>query len=130
MDDEEGIRELLERMLIRLGHRCRLTTDGAAAVEAFKDARSQGEAFDILILDLTVPGGMGGCEALEQIRALDPTALGIASSGYSSDPVFARFQDYGFAATLSKPYGIEDLKLVLSKALQKRGEDGLADVSQ
>lgn len=128
MDDEKGIRELLERMLTRLGHRCHLTTDGAAAVEAFLKARRDGDSFDILVLDLTVPGGMGGCEALEQIRAVDRNVLGIASSGYSSDPVLARFNEYGFAATLSKPYGFEDLKSVLSELLRKQGEDGKSDV--
>jgi DNA-binding NarL/FixJ family response regulator len=76
-------------------------------------ARSSGRAFDFVILDLTVPGGMGGAEAIVELRKIDPEVRAIVSSGYSNDPVMAHFADYGFCAVVPKPYDCKMLVAVL-----------------
>jgi two-component system, cell cycle sensor histidine kinase and response regulator CckA len=113
MDDEATIRTLGKRMLERIN--CEVTTagDGAECVRAYMAARSSGRAFDFVILDLTVPGGMGGAEAIVELRKIDPEVRAIVSSGYSNDPVMAHFADYGFCAVVPKPYDCKMLVAVL-----------------
>lgn len=113
MDDEEAIRDALGRMLMQLDYDVATTADGAAAVEIFRAARESGPSFDAVILDLTVPGGMGGKEAVRKLLEIDPEARGIVSSGYSDDPVMADFRAHGFRAVLPKPYRLLELKNVL-----------------
>ena len=120
MDDEEGIRDLLSRMLSRLGHRCQVTDEGEMALRVYQDSKDREQAFDIVILDLTVKGGKGGREAIEKILAYDSEAVCIASSGYSEDPVMSRFEDFGFSGVLKKPYGVEDLGRALDQAIKPR----------
>jgi CheY-like chemotaxis protein len=92
--------------------------DGAEAVRAYKAAREAGQAFDVVILDLTISGGMGGQETVAELLALDPAARVIVSSGYSNDPVMANHRTFGFAAVLSKPYRLEQMKETLASVVQ------------
>ncbi|HYL92430.1 MAG TPA: ATP-binding protein, partial [Alphaproteobacteria bacterium] len=89
MDDEEGLRKLLSRMLTRLGHEVQCASDGAEAIVLYETAKASGRAFDAVLLDLTVPGGMGGMEAVVKLREIDPSAKLIVSSGYSDAPVMS-----------------------------------------
>jgi CheY-like chemotaxis protein len=83
--------------------------DGAEALEVYEEARQSGRPFDTVILDLTIPGGMGGLETMKRLRASDPSLKAVVSSGYSSDPVLHDYESFGFKGALSKPYTIETL---------------------
>jgi signal transduction histidine kinase/ligand-binding sensor domain-containing protein/CheY-like chemotaxis protein len=109
MDDEDVIRHAASMVLQRLGHETTTVNDGAEAIRAYQTALAEGRRYDVVILDLTVPGGMGGRLALEGLRQVDPEVRAIVSSGYSSDPVLANYRAYGFCAVVPKPYEIQDL---------------------
>jgi CheY-like chemotaxis protein/two-component sensor histidine kinase len=116
MDDEAVIRRVAGRMLALAGHETTFALDGAEAVQAYVAAKQSGRPFDFVILDLTVPGGMGGKEAVAELLKLDPDVRAIASSGYSSDPVMANPGVYGFRSRLPKPYDIPDLMRAIEEA--------------
>jgi len=117
MDDEEPIRQMARFLLKRFGFEVETAADGAETVRKFAEARAAGRPYALVIMDLTVPGGMGGREAIAHLRALDPRVKAIVSSGYSSDPVLANFRAYGFCGVAAKPYEIGDLARVLREAL-------------
>jgi signal transduction histidine kinase/ActR/RegA family two-component response regulator len=117
MDDEPPICRLLGALLRRSGLTVATTVDGREAVEQFRAAREAGAPFDLVIMDLTVPGGMGGLEALEHLRAIDPGLKAIVSSGYSSDPVLANFRAHGFRGRVAKPYEVAELLNVVRDVL-------------
>src|SRR5262249_23620563 len=94
-----------------------IANDGGEAIERYTTARSEGEPFDAVIMDLTIPNGMGGCEATRRLRELDPGVRAIASSGYSLDPVMANYRDYGFCGIIPKPYRAEELNRVLKEVI-------------
>jgi two-component system cell cycle sensor histidine kinase/response regulator CckA len=109
MDDEDVIRRVAGRMLALAGHEAVFAADGDEAIRAYTAARKSGHAFDVVIFDLTVPGGMGGKEALQELLKTDPGIRAIASSGYSNDPIMANPRGFGFGTSLPKPYDIPDL---------------------
>jgi PAS domain S-box-containing protein len=117
MDDEALIRRLAVRVLHHLGYEAETAQDGAEAIELYVAAKASGKPFDAVVMDLTVPGGMGGEEALRRLLALDEEVKAIVSSGYSHDPVMANYQYYGFKAVVTKPYGVEQLGSVLLQVL-------------
>ena len=110
MDDEFVIRMTAERLFGRLGYELVTVADGQAAIKAFKEARSYGRTFAAVVLDLTVPGGMGGVEAAGAIRALDPEVPIYASSGYNDGPVMTEYAAYGFSGIIPKPYSLDELE--------------------
>ncbi|HBG06810.1 MAG: hypothetical protein A2075_19370 [Geobacteraceae bacterium GWC2_58_44] len=109
MDDEEMIRSLVTEMLSNFGYQVVASSHGAEAVEQYRAAREAGTPFDAVILDLTIPGGMGGREAAQQILTLDPAARVIVSSGYCNDPVMADYRSYGLSGAVMKPYRVAEL---------------------
>lgn len=115
MDDEEMIRSLAMEIFTALGHDPHTTSDGAAALAAYAEAMTRGTPFDLVIMDLTIPGGMGGREAVDKILAIDPTARVVVASGYSNDPVMAHYRDHGFVAMLVKPFRIVDLEKIIAE---------------
>jgi len=115
MDDEEPVRNLLRSSLSHLGCEVLTAADGAETISLYRQALEKNTPIDIVITDLTVPGGMGGRETIGELLALDPDARVIVSSGYSNDPVIARFSDYGFKGVLIKPYRLDELKNALKK---------------
>ncbi|MEJ5347309.1 MAG: PAS domain S-box protein [Desulfosoma sp.] len=117
MDDDPLVRDVLSAMLQQLGLTSETTEEGAQAILCYKKALEAGKPFDAVILDLTVPGGVGGRDVIEKLRALDPQVRAVASSGYSNDPVMSQPQAYGFQAGIAKPYCMEDLQAVLRKVL-------------
>ena len=117
MDDEEVIREVAAEMLKHLGCEVGTARDGDKAVELYLQEKMAGKPFDLVIMDLTIPGGMGGAEALGKIRDIDPEIKAIVSSGYATDPVMAHFTEYGFDAVVPKPYKIEELSNILSEVI-------------
>ena len=117
VDDDELVRELAVCVIGDLGCRVSEADDGAKAIEMYRLAHENGEPFDAVLMDLTIPGGMGGKEAVAGILALDPQARVIVSSGYSDDPVMADFREYGFCACLTKPYELGDVRTVMGEVL-------------
>ena len=124
MDDEPVIRQVLSEMLGHLGYQVVVTEDGAEAVDRYREAKEAGTPFDVVITDLSVPGGMGGREAMTRLREIDPNVRAIVSSGYSNDPVMADFRSHGFAAVVPKPYRLEDLAEVVRRVLASVGGPG------
>ena len=123
MDDEEPILDVMEKLLIRKGFAVSTVRDGKEAVSMYKRSFETGKRFDVVVMDLTIPGGMGGKEAIQELKALDPNVLAVASSGFSNDPIMSDPAAYGFSAILPKPYNIRDLiELVRSLILQNRKE--------
>ena len=122
MDDDESIREVTEKILMELGYEVRCASDGAETIALYQDAARSGRPFDAVIMDLTIPGGMGGKETIQQLLSLDPQATAIVSSGYSNDPIMSDFEKYGFRGVATKPYRIEKLSWVLHDILMDAKE--------
>ncbi len=118
MDDEELVRTIASKLLRHLGYDVTCVQNGEEAIKEFARALEDGREFDAVILDLTVPGGMGGTETIEKIRDLAPGVRAIVSSGYSNDPVMAEYKNYGFDEVAVKPYKIEELSEVLYRMLK------------
>ena len=116
MDDEEEICRLLERMLAHLGYRSAFAQSGDEAVRLYQSALAE-DPFDVVVLDLTVPRGMGGAQTLNALRELDLEVCAVVSSGYSNDPVMARFEEHGFRGVVRKPYVIDQMAEALAMAL-------------
>jgi PAS domain S-box-containing protein len=110
MDDDEMIRDISGAMIKVAGHEVDLAEDGKTAIEKYRAARDSGHPFDVVILDLTVRGGMGGKETVERLRSIDPGVKAIVSSGYSDDAVVSDYRKYGFLARLIKPYKQKELR--------------------
>jgi CheY-like chemotaxis protein len=117
MDDELFLLELLKEALEGMNYQVELSKNGEEAIQKYKTALISGQAFDAVILDLTVHGGMGGKTTVEKLLEIDPQVKGIASSGYSEDPIFANPKEYGFCGAIKKPYSIENLCEVLERVL-------------
>ncbi|MCD4656794.1 MAG: PAS domain S-box protein [Planctomycetes bacterium] len=123
MDDEEIIRNLAQSLLTHLGYKTILAQDGKQAIEIYKNAVKNNETIDLLIMDLTVPGGMGGKEALQKIIQIDPNVKALVSSGYYADPVLAEFKKYGFKGVLEKPYDISELSKIVGDTIKGNHSD-------
>ena len=117
MDDEPAVRDVMAAVLLRSGAEVTTTPGGDAAVAAFVAARDEKRAYDVVILDLTIPGEHGGREVMARLHAIDPEVRGVATSGYSDDPVMARPEDFGFSVSLRKPHTRKELEAALEKAL-------------
>lgn len=117
MDDEEMVRIISQNMLAHFGYEVLQAKDGKEAISLFKEAQQTTAPVDLIIMDLTVPGGMGGREAVQEIHKIDPEAKVVVSSGYSNDPVMANHRDYGFLAAISKPFQLHELKTVVRRIL-------------
>lgn len=118
MDDEEILRDVAGEMLKSIGYEVVLTKDGAEAIMEYKKNKKAGKSFDAVILDLTVPGGMGGEETIKKLLETDPEIKAVVSSGYSSDPIMANFKKYGFIEVIAKPYNIAELSNTLSRVIK------------
>jgi PAS domain S-box-containing protein len=116
MDDEPYLQKLFAKYLSRMGYRVTSVADGQAAIAAVEQSIAEDDRFSVALIDLTVPGAMGGKDAITQIRALCPEVFAVASSGYSDDPIMSRPLEFGFSASLRKPFAISELASVLESA--------------
>jgi PAS domain S-box-containing protein len=122
LDDEESICTLVSCALGPLGYEVTEAHDALSAIDAYETALHEGRRFDIVISDLTLPGGIGGKEAVRRLHAIDPDVKAIVSSGYHSDPVMSNYREYGFCAVIAKPYELEALGRVVAEVLAKAGK--------
>ena len=118
MDDEEILREVAFEILSHLGYTVVVCNDGAEAVALYREAMANKGPFAAVLLDLTVPGGMGGKETVEKLLEIDSKVICIVSSGYCNDPILAHYREYGFRGVVEKPYNMETLGYVLHELLQ------------
>jgi two-component system, cell cycle sensor histidine kinase and response regulator CckA len=119
MDDEESVRLIAGRMLKAMGITLvEHAVNGGEAIDKFKLAREAGHPFDLVIMDLTIPGGMGGKETIKKLLKIDPEVKTIVSSGYTDESILARYREYGFKAMVAKPFTLEQLHDAIAAALQ------------
>jgi PAS domain S-box-containing protein len=121
MDDEEGVRAVMSAQLQTLGYSTECAVDGEEAIRRYRDAAERGERFDVVILDLTVRGGMGGRETIKRLQAIDPAVKAIVVSGFSNDPVMADHEAHGFRGRVSKPFETAELAAALREVIQEGG---------
>ncbi|MBF0329625.1 MAG: response regulator [Nitrospirae bacterium] len=117
MDDEQIIRDLAGEILSSLGYECLFASNGTEAVEVYGRMQSSGTPIDLLIMDLTIPGGMGGDKAITKILEINPDAKAIVSSGYSNDPIMANYAQYGFSGCIVKPYTAQNFSSVIKDVM-------------
>jgi nitrogen-specific signal transduction histidine kinase/ActR/RegA family two-component response regulator len=118
MDDEEMLREFAGSLLENFGYEYSCVEDGTAAISAYQQAFESGSPFDLVIMDLTVPGGMGGELAIKEILKINPAAKAIVSSGYSNHPIMSNYQTYGFKGVIVKPFELDRFFSVLKAVLK------------
>jgi len=119
MDDEKTIRDLVGEMLESIGYSVDFAMNGIEAMELYKTAKESGHPFDAVIIDLTVPGSMGGKETIQKLQEIDPQVRAIVSSGYVNDPVVINYHKHGFTDSIGKPYKISELSEKLYKAIAR-----------
>jgi PAS domain S-box-containing protein len=127
VDDEEAIRDLVEFTLERLGYKVTQAESALEGVEVYRQKLTVGERFDAVILDLTLPGGMGGKEALKKLIEIDPTVNAIVSSGYAMDATMSRYQDFGFRGVIAKPYEAAELGKIVHEVIESSHVNIVAD---
>lgn len=134
MDDDSAIREVAKLILERLGYTVTGTTKGEDAIAVYKEAMGTEREFDVVIMDLTIPGHMGGKDAIKELLKIDPNVCGIVSSGYSTDPIMSDFESYGFSSVVEKPFRVEELSRAIQTVMGKRKslcqDDGQGDDDQ
>lgn len=118
MDDENFVRQVANELLTYLGYEVDLAVDGKEAIDLYKKALAENKPYSAVIMDLTIPGGMGGKEAVAQLKKIDPDIVAIVSSGYANDPIMANYQKYGFDGMVPKPYKVEKLSKVLNETIK------------
>lgn len=116
MDDDEQVRDICLEMLTSMGHKTVLAKTGEEALSLYTQAMADGDPINLIIMDLTIRGGMGGKETIKKILSLNPKAKAIVSSGYSNNPIMSDYKKYGFSGTLTKPYQRKDLARAIDEA--------------
>jgi DNA-binding NtrC family response regulator len=120
MDDDNLIRNTLSRMLERIGFEVVTTQDGDETVEIYRQSLDTGKLFDLVILDLTVPGGKGGVYTIRKLIEIDPDVRAIVTSGYSDDSVMANYKKYGFKGLICKPFDLNELYEVITRQIKNK----------
>jgi CheY-like chemotaxis protein len=119
MDDDVVVRDTVFEMLSHIGYDTVYVADGKEAIEVYQKAKQAGVGFDSVIMDLTIPGGMGGKETISRLLEIDPMVKAIVSSGYSNDPIMTEFRKYGFQGVITKPYRIREMSEVIHGVLTR-----------
>jgi PAS domain S-box-containing protein len=117
MDDDNLMLNILGTMLETLGYKAEFALEGQQAVDKYAEAQQSGAPFDAVVMDLIIPGGMGGREAVERLLELDPRAKVIVSSGYSNNSVMSDYENYGFSGVIAKPYRATELSKLIQQVL-------------
>jgi CheY-like chemotaxis protein len=122
MDDEEAILDMASALLSHFGYRPGVARDGEEAIALYKEAAMKNDPFAVVIMDLTIPGGLGGKETIARLLEFDPSIKAVVSSGYSTDPIVANFRQYGFSGILTKPYTAKEMSEVIKRVLSAKKE--------
>ena len=117
MEDEEDLREVMGSMLDHFGYEVAFASNGHQAIDAYQRAKTTAQPFDVIILDLTIPGGMGAKETIAQLLTLDPDVRAVVVSGYANDSIMGEFRQYGFCGCIAKPYQGNELHRILQEVL-------------
>lgn len=115
MDDDETVRDIAEMQLLQLGHTPVTVSEGGQAIDTYLAAKEKGNPFDLVIMDLTIRGGMGGADTIKTLHSIDKSAKVVVASGYSNDPVMANYREYGFCSALAKPFDLNMLEACLRR---------------
>lgn len=118
MDDDDAVRDAAGQMLEYLGYEVDYARDGKEAINLYRESLESADKFDAVVMDLTIPGGMGGKEAIRHLREIDPDVRAIVSSGYSTDTVMAEYREHGFCGVVTKPYRIDSLSRAMQEAIE------------
>jgi two-component system cell cycle sensor histidine kinase/response regulator CckA len=122
MDDDEDVINTAQEMLMQLGYEIKIARNGIEAINMYKQAQESEEPFDLVILDLTIPGDMGGEKTIKKLLEIDPEVKAVVSSGYSNNHVMAEYTKYGFKGVVAKPYEIKELSETLYKVINGKEE--------
>ncbi len=117
MDDEEIVADIAQQMLEYLGYESSVVQTGEEAVADYREAYEAGEPYSLVIMDLNIPQGMGGIEAVKHILDIDNNARVVVSSGYSGDSIMREYENYGFVGSIGKPFDIQGLKAVIQSVV-------------
>ncbi len=120
MDDEVAVLEIVSQMLEHVGYEVDTSLDGDDAISKYKSASENKIPYDLVIMDLTIPGGKGGVETMQELLAFDPAAAALVSSGYSTDPVMSNYADYGFLGKVAKPFNLEKIQSEIQNILTRK----------
>jgi CheY-like chemotaxis protein len=121
MDDDPELQEVMIEILSMLGHNVVAAGEGREALRVYQDFFNRQQTFDLVILDLTIPGGMGGLETFKKLKKFNPDVKAVVSSGYSTDPIMANYAEYGFVGSISKPFTIAGVKSCVDLTVSKSG---------
>jgi two-component system, cell cycle sensor histidine kinase and response regulator CckA len=117
MDDEEIVADIARQMLAYLGYNVVVVENGEQAIKGYRQAYENSEPYALVILDLNIPGGMGGMEAVQHILEIDATAKVLVSSGYPNDPIMEEYDKYGFCGCIAKPFDLKGLEAILQEVI-------------
>lgn len=115
MDDEAFLMEVMGSMLEIIGYDSDYASNGTQAIELYQQALTKKTPYAFIIMDLTIPGGMGAKETIKELRVIDPEVRAIVSSGYANDPIMTDYSNHGFAGVITKPFKLDDLKAVVEQ---------------
>jgi PAS domain S-box-containing protein len=113
LEDDPTVQNTITKMLTKLEQEFVLVDDGKRILDNYKAAQFTNNPFDLVILDLTIPGGLGGKQTISELLKIEPDIKAIVSSGYSTDPIMANYESYGFKDVLIKPYTLNQIKKIL-----------------
>jgi two-component system, cell cycle sensor histidine kinase and response regulator CckA len=119
MDDDESLLSIIKSMLASIGYDVHGATDGLDIIRMYQEARKAGKPYDVLVLDLTVPAGMGAKETISRLKDMDPSVRAIVSSGYSNDNIMMYYKEFGFKGVIAKPYRLDELSMAVRKAMEE-----------
>jgi CheY-like chemotaxis protein len=118
MDDDERVRTVVKNILEHLEYEAAIAADGDEAVTRYRTAKEAGRPYDLVFLDLSVPKGVGGMEALRMLREFDPAVRAVVSSGYANDTIIKEFRSHGFVGAIAKPYNVQQLIEILRNSIK------------
>ena len=118
MDDDDAVRTVVSQILRGYGYLVHCVASGNETMQLYKDALTDGVPFDVVIMDLTIPGGMGGKDVLPLLLEMDPEVEAIVTSGYSNDPIMSDYGNHGFAGVIAKPFIIDEFINVIEKVME------------